>query len=258
MKNNHLDKFEYAYSKVGLVIENGDYQTAYDQLAILCKEYEHLLGSTHFAMIHVKLLLAQTGIKIGKKKYKDSIEILEQIINDLGDVSSLLNNLTDLYYWIINLLESLYSQINEYRKSISMSKVLIEKLLKEHSQKNGELITQDNMNFDTETRNQLISKYLGLGASYSRLGEYIEARKSLEKGYFISCTYYGDKDERTLKLNYNLAVNEMKGINYQEGLRQLHFVYKDMQSHLDEGNEYTLKAKEVLLELGEDINKEII
>lgn len=229
--------------------------TAYEQLEKLCIEYDQVFGSNHAGIISARLTLAELCVKIGEKSYGKSIEILEKTIDSLGEVSLLSNDLIDIYYFIIDKLSSLYSLTGAHQKSIDMSMILIENLLKDHSQEDGALITQDNMSFKEKNLNQLISQYLGIGASYSRLGKYFEARRNLEKGYFISHTHYGDKDERTLKLNYNLAANEMQGIDFQEGLRQLCIVYKDMQNYLGEDNEYTQKAKEVLLEIGEDISQ---
>jgi len=252
--SNYWDKFKNSYNQIDAIIEDSDYLAAYEQLEKLCSEYDQVFGSNHFGLISAKLTLAELCVKIGEEKYGKSIEILEQVIDSLGEVSLLPDDLTDIYYFIIDKLSSLYSLTGAHKKSIEMSMILVENLLKDHSQENGEIITQNNMSFEEKNLNQLISRYLGIGASYSRLGEYLEARKNLEKGYFISHTYYGDKDERTLKLNYNLAANEMQGIDFREGLRQLRFVYKDMQNYLGVDNVYTQKAKEVLLEIGEDVS----
>lgn len=241
------NKFKDIYHRIDAVIRNGDLLAAYEQLKELLNEYSQFFGMSHMGIISAQLTLAELCVKIGEEKYEESIAVLEQILFSIGEISPLSSELEDINCFVIDKLASLYSLVGGHRKSIEMSMTLIEYLLSEHTQKNGDIITQDNMSFNKERLNKLISLYLGVGASYSRLSEYIDARRYLEKGYFISHTHYGDEDERTLKLSYNLAANEMQGIDYHEGLRQLRFVCNDMQKYLGDNNEYTLKAKDVLM-----------
>ena len=123
-------------------------------------------------------------------------------------------------------------------------------------QKHGNILTRDNLDFDAPTLDKLISLYLGAGASYSRLSDYPTAKEYLEMGYFLAFYTYGDQDERTLKLNYNLAVNEAVGEDLREGLRQLHFVYEDMVKYLGKDNQYTNMACRVMGELEKDLEAE--
>lgn len=123
---------------------------------------------------------------------------------------------------------------------------MIDLLMAEHARKYGNILTKGDIDFEPRVLDKLISLYLGAGASLARLGEYHEAKQYLEKGYFLSFCSYGDQDERTLKLDYNLAVNEMYGFDQQEGLRQLHFVYEDMVKYLGSDNQYTKLAYKVL------------
>ena len=161
------------------------------------------------------------------------------------------------YLSTIDLLVSVYSIENEHRKSAELANELIELLMEEHTQKHGNILTRDNLDFDALILDKLISLHLGAGASYARLGDYHAAKKYLEMGYFLAFYSYGEQDERTLKLNYNLAANEAVGENLQEGLRQLHFVYEDMVKYLGNDNQYTKMTRKVMGELEEGLEEKM-
>lgn len=180
------------------------------------------------------------------KNYSSAIAVLE-------DIRSLLDKDREKnighYLAVSDILSSVYSMEKEHRKSADLTCEMIDLLMERYTQTYGGVITKDNIDFDECTLNKIISLHLDAGASFSRLGEYHNAKQYLEKGYFLAFYSYGDRDERTLKLNYNLAVNEMEGFDQKEGLRQLRFVYEDMVKYLGNDNQYTKKAYEVIGEV---------
>lgn len=163
----------------------------------------------------------------------------------------------ETYWCAIDLLASIYSLEQEYQKSTDLQCEQLSILMKKHTEKNGSELTKDNIDFEKPVLDKIISLYLGIGANFSRLGQHWEAKQYFEKGYFISYTAYGDRDERTLKLNYNLAVNEFGGFDSAEGLRQLKYVYADLQKYLGSDNMYTQKAKSVLEQLNEHAESDV-
>lgn len=184
------------------------------------------------------------------QNYSSAITVLE-------DIRSLLDKDREKhigdYLEVLDILSSVYSIEKEHRKSADLTCEMIDLLMERHTQKYGDVLTKDNIDFDMCILNKIISLHLDAGASFSRLGEYHIAKQYLEKGYFLAFYSYGDQDERTLKLNYNLAVNEMEGFDQKEGLRQLHFVYEDMVKYLGTDNQYTKKACEVIEKIDQQL-----
>lgn len=227
-----------------------NYLEEYNYLKNICSNADLSGKSSDMSTISAKISLAQICVAIGKEKYSEAILLLEQVGSAFEDCSLLSENATDsideTYNFILEKLSSLYSVTNEHKKSIDLSIKLISNLSKIHTQKYGDIYSLDNLDFDEAVVSRMISRYLGIGASYIRLGEHAQAKRYLEKGYFLAQTRFGDQAEQTLKLNYNLALNEMIGIDSVEGLRQLEFVYKDMQEYLGVENSYTQIAKKML------------
>lgn len=189
---------------------------------------------------------------VREENYEKAIVSLESIVNQVEEPSELLASMQNIYYFAVDLLATLYSTIGRHKDSADMNLILISKLLETHTQKHGNVLSKDMIEVDEEIRDKLVSVYLNLGASLSRAKEYMDARKYLEQGYFFAYTFWGDEDERTLKIVYNLASNEMLGIDYGEGVRQMQYVYEDMKNYLGENNQYTMHIKNILHQLGED------
>lgn len=201
-------------------------------------------------MIEIDPQLESVYRLIAQKAYQTAILILTEM---RLTIERDIENRYDDYLTVLDLLSSLYSVEGEHRKAADISCKMLSILFEKHNQKYGNILTAENLDFDEVTLNKIISLHLGIGASLSRLCEFQDAKHNLEVGYFISYVTYGDTDERTLKLNYNLAVNEMQGIDQQEGIRQLKFVYKDMVQYLGADNMHTKKAG-ALLEMIEKKN----
>lgn len=187
-----------------------------------------------------------------EENYEKAIISLESIVNQVEEPLKLLDSMESIFYSAVDLLATLYSTIGRHKDSADMNLILIHKLLETHTRKHGNVLSKDKVEVDEEARDKLVSVYLNLGASLSRAKEYMEARKYLEQGYFFSYTFFGDEDERTLKIVYNLASNEMLGIDYVEGVRQMKYVYEDMKNYLGENNQYTIRIKNILHQMDED------
>ena len=283
MNNIQSDNFDEKINLISSLINAEKYSLALDLLAEFYKQYNHIWGCENKKTIYCEFVLAQLNIAVGdihKAKYYYEISIPKIISNDgFGDdfvieaqivyirflitdkdyayaISCLEklhmqlkicieNNVRD-YLTVIDLLSSLYSVEGFHQKSVDMTCEMIAILMEEHEHRYGKILTKDNIDFSKEVIDKLISLHLDAGASFSRLEKYHDAKQYLEHGYFLSFNVYGDHDERSLKLNYNLAVNEMQGIDPKEGIRQLHFVYEDMVKYLGSDNEYTKKAYNTL------------
>lgn len=181
---------------------------------------------------------------------EDAIDRLEK------QLMVLKKTIVDEPYWFVtDLLTSIYRAKEEYQKLVALECEQFAILTKEHCIKYGNEITQNNIDFEEPLANKIISVCLSLGANFSHLNQYREAKRYLEIGYHIAYFMYGDKDERALKLNFNMAVNEMYLKDSIEGRRQLEFVYKDMEKYLGVENIYTQKAKTALRELDKEDNR---
>lgn len=236
-----------SYLLAYLYVDFKDYSNANLLFEHIVKQiYSHPSEFEDTLSYNIQMSYAQS--LLGVKDINAAITILEQLKDSLK--VDLIQN-KKKYSYVLDSLSSLYNSINNHEKTIENDCELLDILTKEHAQKYGNLISKDNLDYNETTLNKIISLYLGIGASFSRLKKYHEAKQYLEKGYFISYFSYGDKDERTLKLNYNLAANEFSGINPREGIRQLNFVYNDMLNYLGTNNKYTVKARNLLISLGE-------
>ena len=261
-KNDQLLEFNNSIKNISDNIESDNVEATCRELLKLCRKYEAIFGKYTPQIIELKLFIAHLYIEHGLKSlnnksyYSMAANILEELFTVLElELHNSNSYQQGLYVDIVSLLSGLYNELGLHQECINKDLILLNRLLDSYRHKNGLILTPDNVtNFDEDTRNKVVSLYLGIGASFSRMGEYIEARDYLELGYFISVLSYGDRDVRTLKLNYNLAANEMEGIDFIEGLRQLRFVYDDMVKYLGNDNQYTIKAKELLDYIEKDIS----
>lgn len=166
-------------------------------------------------------------------------------INEPEELRALSKNDIELnderYILLLDLLAHIYTIKNEHRKSIDVRCELLDILMEEHIVRNGGLLRIDNIDFPENALDKIISLYLSIGGSLIFLKDFTGAKRYLEQGYLISFTRYGDKNEKTLKLNYNFAIIELH-TNPLEGVRQLHYIYKDMLQYLWSNNKYTKKA----------------
>lgn len=278
-KRDFVKKFNYIRD----LITKGQDEVALRLLDSLYKDYSDVLEKEDKNILECTVILAQLNWRLGymsEAKYYYSlaiqqIKVCKNIDNEFkiqffilyarflytikeyqAAISELEEQKTSLevmcqqqssvYLEIIDILASLYNIERDYQRTVEYSEQLLNILMKEHTQEFGETLTKENIKFEKAVLDKIISLHLDIGASLSRLGKFNEASRYLEIGYFISYTTYGDKDVKSLKLSYNIAVNEMQGINEKEGIRQLCFVYEDMKNYLGEDNEYTKKALDVL------------
>jgi len=234
----YIEEYNKQFDEICCHINNGNIKSSLVLLSGLISKFEPTLGDNHRELIHAKFVLAQLHFRLGnniearalfdmsvselrklcygsKSYYIDIHRIYSNFLISIKDYQAAIKALTELklyyestsieensteYFDTIEQLSILYSTLSQHKMSIEMDYILLEMLLKEHSKKHGYLLTAANIDFDEYTLNKLISTYCNIGASLARINEHIEARKYLEKGYFLAVTSYGDKDERTLNL----------------------------------------------------------
>lgn len=244
----HRDTIFSKYVLGQVYAKTGELKQAIKLFESVAKKFQNQFGKKYELVVDVKLRVVE--LYISEKMYIRAVEVLENLLADICDKSEFYDPnealLCDVYYESVGKLGSLYSVLERHEDAIKMQIITLDHLLEEHTNINEKIITVDNFNVDPSKRDAIISAYLNLGASYSRINEYKEANNCFSKGYFIAFTAYGDNDERTLKQSYNIAANYIKMGEVQEGYRTLKYIHQDMVKYLGENNKYTIKAANLL------------
>ena len=168
-------------------------------------------------------------------------EAIEQLFHIRRKYGNLIAEKEEENYSTMLILCSLLSICNRFDESIKWHKRCIEFVEGSINTANISSNLYD-MSISEDISKKLASLYLGLGKGYFETRQYKSAKEAFEMGYMISFRAFGEKSEETLKLDYNLSVNEMLGLDYNEGYRQLKYVVELMVSALGKDHPLTQKA----------------
>lgn len=179
------------------------------------------------------------------EKATELISILEQTKASLHNADDSIKSENE-YLKALSVLASSYYSSKDYQKSLECNLELLNCLWEEHRLKHGSRLSKDNIDLVSSSAHTIIDLYQNIGLAYSRLNNYPEARTYFEQGYFISFYNLGEYHEKTLKLQYNLVINELMQFEQREALRQLAYLTADLIQYLGADHEYTKKALSII------------
>lgn len=195
-----------------------------------------------------KIELVEKLIKDSKQcsaveDYHNAIKKLEQVLDILQKCPPIEAEYIDDVLWGLG---NLYGVTQQHERATKIEEIEISNMLNYYNVENFV-----NARLPEEVASKLASLYLCLGTDYMSLGMNEKAREQYTIGYTLSFFNFGEFDERTLKQAYNIAATEWLCGDEKEGIRQIEYCYYDMRDHLGENSQYTLKAKQTLLQVGE-------
>ena len=149
-----------------------------------------------------------------------SAEAISTLKDIVANYQSVLDSNRNTHIEILKLLASLYTQQGNRKESVVWHQKCIDLI---ESTNDDFFSTSNALSFhiDENDAAHLSSLYLGIGADYTRMEEYEKANEAYQIGYFIAYKVFGKSSEKTLKIEYNMIINELVSSNPQEGYRQL-------------------------------------